>query len=133
MIVSGRGDSRSHYTAAQIRVAGSRSMPIYAMEFSVVSPRLTPEEISGPRLLSEMLRKRVAAPPQAAALGRYAERGDLDCDRIAQSIRSWRLPNEYSRGWKVQKRGRFSQPLVLVLLLGCTGNSGTTHPLNDLQ
>lgn len=57
VIVSDGGDNRSHYTAAQIEsLVREADVQVYAMgvfepEFSI---GLSPEEISGPRLLSEI-------------------------------------------------------------------------------
>ena len=57
VVVSDGGDNRSHYTAAQIEsLVREADVQIYAMGVfePVFSSALTPEEISGPRLLSEI-------------------------------------------------------------------------------
>ena len=57
VIVSDGGDNRSHYTAGQIEsLVREADVQIYAMGVfePVMSFVLTPEEISGPRLLSEI-------------------------------------------------------------------------------
>jgi Ca-activated chloride channel family protein len=57
VIVSDGGDNRSHYTASQIEsLVREADVQIYAMGVfePVFSFGLTPEEISGPRLLSEI-------------------------------------------------------------------------------
>jgi len=57
VVVSDGGDNRSHYTAAQIEsLVRAADVQIYAMGVfePVFSSALTPEEISGPRLLSEI-------------------------------------------------------------------------------
>jgi Ca-activated chloride channel family protein len=57
VVISDGGDNRSHYTAAQIEsLVREADVQIYAMGVfePVFSSALTPEEISGPRLLSEI-------------------------------------------------------------------------------
>jgi Ca-activated chloride channel family protein len=57
VIVSDGGDNQSHYTAAQIEsLVREADVQIYAVGVfePVLSLGLTPEEISGPRLLSEI-------------------------------------------------------------------------------
>lgn len=57
VIVSDGGDNRSHYTSAQIEsLVREADVQIYAMGVfePILSVGLTPEEVSGPRLLSEI-------------------------------------------------------------------------------
>jgi len=55
VIVSDGGDNHSQYTAAQIEsLVREADVQVYAMGVFEPSIRLTPEEISGPRLLSEI-------------------------------------------------------------------------------
>ena len=97
VIVSDGGDNHSHYTAAQIEsLVREADVQVYAMGVfePVFSFGLTPEEISGPRLLSEIAAQTGGRAFAAAVTERYAERRNPDCGRIAQSVRSWLLPEE---------------------------------------
>jgi Ca-activated chloride channel homolog len=93
VIVSDGGDNRSHYTAAQIEsLVREADVQIYAM--GVFDPDFTiglsPEEISGPRLLSE-----IAAQTGGRAFA-AAVPGDLPsvANRIAVELR-----NQYVLGY----------------------------------
>src|SRR5260370_32970811 len=60
VIVSDRGDNHSHYTAAEIEsLVRQADVQVYAMGVfePVLAFGLTPEEISGPRLLSEIAKQ----------------------------------------------------------------------------
>ena len=114
VIVSDGGDNRSHYTAAQIEsVVREADVQIYAMGVfePVMSFGLTPEEISGPRLLSE-ISAQTGGRAFAAALP-----GDLPsvANRIAIELRNQYVlgyyPKNKSRDGKYRKvRVQVSQP-----------------------
>ena len=100
VIVSDGGDNRSHYTAAQIEsLVREADVQIYAMGVfePVFSFRLTPEEISGPRLLSE-----IAAQTGGRAFAAGLP-GDLPsvANRIAVELR-----NQYVLGYYPKNRAR---------------------------
>jgi Ca-activated chloride channel family protein len=100
VIVSDGGDNRSHYTAAQIEsLVREADVQIYAMGVfePVVSFGLTPEEISGPRLLSE-ISTQTGGRAFAAALP-----GDLPgvANRIAVELR-----NQYVLGYYPKNKTR---------------------------
>jgi Ca-activated chloride channel family protein len=93
VVVSDGGDNRSHYTAAQIEsLVREADVQIYAMGVfePVFSLGLTPEEISGPRLLSE-----IAAQTGGRAFA-AAVPGDMPsvATRIAVELR-----NQYVLGY----------------------------------
>jgi Ca-activated chloride channel family protein len=114
VIVSDGGDNRSHYTAAQIEsLVREADVQIYAMGVfePVVSFGLTPEEISGPRLLSE-ISAQTGGRAFAAALP-----GDLPgvANRIAVELRNQYVlgyyPKNKTRDGKYRKvRVQVSQP-----------------------
>jgi len=99
VIVSDGGDNHSHYTAAQIEsLVREADVQIYAMGvFERVSFALTPEEISGPRLLSEIA-DQTGGRAFAAALP-----GDLPsvANRIAVELR-----NQYVLGYYPKNKAR---------------------------
>jgi Ca-activated chloride channel family protein len=99
VIVSDGGDNRSHYTAAQIEsLVREADVQIYAMGvFEPVSFGLTPEEISGPRLLSE-----IAAQTGGRAFA-AAVAGDMPsvATRIAIELR-----NQYVLGYYPKNKAR---------------------------
>jgi Ca-activated chloride channel family protein len=114
VIVSDGGDNRSHYTAAQIEsLVREADVQIYAMGVfePVFSFGLTPEEISGPRLLSE-ISAQTGGRAFAAALP-----GDLPgvANRIAVELRNQYVlgyyPKNKTRDGKYRKvRVQVSQP-----------------------
>lgn len=100
VVVSDGGDNRSHYTAAQIEsLVREADVQIYAM--GVFEPSmsfgLTPEEISGPRLLSE-ISAQTGGRAFAAALP-----NDLPsvANRIAIELR-----NQYVLGYYPRNKAR---------------------------
>jgi Ca-activated chloride channel homolog len=100
VIVSDGGDNRSHYTAAQIEsLVREADVQIYAM--GVFEPvfffGLTPEEVSGPRLLSE-----IAAQTGGRAFA-AAVAGDMPsvATRIAIELR-----NQYVLGYYPKNKAR---------------------------
>ena len=100
VVVSDGGDNRSHYTAAQIEsLVREADVQIYAMGVfeSVFSLGLTPEEISGPRLLSE-----IAAQTGGRAFA-AAVPGDMPsvATRIAVELR-----NQYVLGYYPKNKAR---------------------------
>ena len=100
VIVSDGGDNRSHYTAAQIEsLVREADVQIYAMGVfePVFSFGLTPEEISGPRLLSE-----IAAQTGGRAFA-AAVAGDMPsfATRIAIELR-----NQYVLGYYPKNKAR---------------------------
>jgi VWFA-related protein len=100
VIVSDGGDNRSHYTPAQIEsLVRKADVQIYAMGVFEpgISFGLTPEEISGPRLLSE-ISAQTGGRAFAAALS-----GDLPsvANRIAVELR-----NQYVLGYYPKNKAR---------------------------
>ena len=99
VIVSDGGDNRSHYTAAQIEsLVREANVQIYAMGvFDPVLSSLTPEEISGPHLLSEIATQ-TGGRAYAAAVP-----GDLPsvATRIAVELR-----NQYVLGYYPKNKAR---------------------------
>jgi Ca-activated chloride channel family protein len=100
VIVSDGGDNRSHYTGAQIEsLVREADVQIYAMGVfePVFSLALTPEEISGPRLLSE-----IAAQTGGRAFA-AAVPGDMPsvATRIAIELR-----NQYVLGYYPRNKTR---------------------------
>jgi Ca-activated chloride channel homolog len=100
VVVSDGGDNRSHYTAAQIEsLVREADVQIYAMGVfePVFSLGLSPEEISGPRLLSE-ISAQTGGRAFAAALP-----GDLPsvANRIAVELR-----NQYVLGYYPKNKSR---------------------------
>jgi len=100
VIVSDGGDNRSHYTAAQIEsLVREADVQIYAMGVfePVITSLLTPEEISGPRLLSEIT-SQTGGRAFAAAVP-----GDLPsvANRIAIELR-----NQYVLGYYPKNKAR---------------------------
>ena len=100
VIVSDGGDNRSHYTAAQIEsLVREADVQIYAMGVfdPIFSLGLTPEEISGPRLLSE-----IAAQTGGRAFAAAAP-GDMPsvATRIAVELR-----NQYVLGYYSTNKAR---------------------------
>ena len=114
VIVSDGGDNRSHYTAAQIEaLVREADVQIYAMGVfePVFSLGLSPEEISGPRLLSE-----IAAQTGGRAFA-AAVPGDLPsvATRIAVELRNQYVlgyyPTDKARDGKYRKvEVKVSQP-----------------------
>ena len=100
VVVSDGGDNRSHYTAAQIEsLVREADVQIYAMGVfePVFSSALTPEEISGPRLLSEIATQ-TGGRAFAAAVP-----GDMPsvATRIAVDLR-----NQYVLGYYPKNKSR---------------------------
>ena len=100
VVVSDGGDNRSHYTAAQIEsLVRQADVQIYAMGVfdPVITSLLTPEEISGPRLLSEIA-SQTGGRAFAAAVP-----GDLPsvANRIAIELR-----NQYVLGYYPKNKAR---------------------------
>jgi Ca-activated chloride channel homolog len=100
VVVSDGGDNRSHYTAAQIEsLVREADVQIYAMGVfePVFAFGLTPEEISGPRLLSEIATQ-TGGRAFAAAVS-----GDLPsvASRIAVELR-----NQYVLGYYPMNKAR---------------------------
>lgn len=100
VIVSDGGDNRSHYTAAQIEsLVREADVQVYAMGVfePALSFGLTAEEISGPRLLSE-----IAAQTGGRAFA-AAVPGDLPsvANRIAVELR-----NQYVLGYYPRNKSR---------------------------
>jgi Ca-activated chloride channel family protein len=100
VIISDGGDNRSHYTSAQIEsLVRKADVQIYAMGVfePVLSFGRTPEEISGPRLLSE-ISSQTGGRAFAAALP-----GDLPsvANRIAVELR-----NQYVLGYYSKNKAR---------------------------
>jgi VWFA-related protein len=102
VVVSDGGDNRSHYTASQIEsLVREADVQIYAMGvFERGFAGLTPEEISGPRLLSE-ISTQTGGRAFAAALP-----GDLPsvANRIAVELR-----NQYVLGYYPKNKSRDSK------------------------
>jgi Ca-activated chloride channel family protein len=100
VIVSDGGDNRSHYTAAQIEsLVREADVQIYAMGVfePVFSFGLTPEEISGPRLLSEIAAQTGGRAFAAAVAG--------DMPSIATRI-AIELRNQYVLGYYPKNKAR---------------------------
>ena len=100
VIVSDGGDNHSHYTAAEIEsLVREADVQVYAMGVfdPVFSLGLTPEEISGPRLLSEIATQ-TGGRAYAAAVS-----SDLPAvtSRIAVELR-----NQYVLGYYSTNRAR---------------------------
>ena len=100
VVISDGGDNRSHYTAAQIEsLVREADVQIYAM--GVFEPtfsfRLAPEEISGPRLLSE-----IAAQTGGRA---FAASTSGDMPSIATRI-AVELRNQYVLGYYPTNKAR---------------------------
>jgi Ca-activated chloride channel family protein len=100
VIVSDGGDNRSHYTAAQIEaLVREADVQVYAMGVfePVFSLGLTPEEISGPRLLSEI----------AAQTGGRAFAAALPDDLPSVATRiAVELRNQYVLGYYPKNKAR---------------------------
>ena len=100
VIVSDGGDNRSHYTAAQIEsLVREADVQIYAMGVfePVFSFGLTPEEISGPRLLSEIATQTGGRAFAAAVPG--------DMPSVANRI-AVELRNQYVLGYYPRNKAR---------------------------
>jgi Ca-activated chloride channel homolog len=100
VIVSDGGDNRSHYTAAQIEsLVREADVQIYAMGVfePIFSFGLTPEEISGPRLLSEIAAQTGGRAFAAAAPG--------DMPSVATRI-AIELRNQYVLGYYSTNKAR---------------------------
>ena len=100
VIVSDGGDNRSHYTAAQIEsLVREANVQIYAMGVfdPLFSVGLTPEEISGPHLLSE-----IAAQTGGRA---YAAALPSDLPSVATRI-AVELRNQYVLGYYPKNKSR---------------------------
>jgi Ca-activated chloride channel family protein len=100
VIVSDGGDNRSHYTAAQIEsLVREADVQIYAMGVfePVFSFGSTPEEISGPRLLSEIAAQTGGRAFAAAVAG--------DMPSIATRI-AIELRNQYVLGYYPKNKAR---------------------------
>jgi Ca-activated chloride channel homolog len=100
VVVSDGGDNRSHYTAAQIEsLVREADVQIYAMGVfdPVFSSALTPEEISGPRLLSE-----IATQTGGRA---FAASSPADMPSVATRI-AVELRNQYVLGYYPKNKAR---------------------------
>jgi len=100
VIVSDGGDNRSHYTAAQIEtLVREADVQIYAMGVfdPVITSLLTPEEISGPRLLSEIASQTGGRAFAAAVPG--------DMPSVANRI-AIELRNQYVLGYYPKNKTR---------------------------
>ncbi len=100
VIVSDGGDNQSHYTPAEIEaLVREADVQIYAMGVfePVFSFRLTPEEISGPRLLSEIAEQTGGRAFAAAAPG--------DMTSVATRI-GVELRNQYVLGYYPRNKAR---------------------------
>ena len=100
MIISDGGDNHSHYTAAEIEsLVREADVQIYAMGVfdPVFSLGLTPEEISGPRLLSE-----IATQTGGRA---YAPAVPSDLPAVTARI-AVELRNQYVLGYYSKNRAR---------------------------
>ena len=100
VVVSDGGDNRSHYTAAQIEsLVREADVQIYAMGVfePVFSSALTPEEISGPRLLSEIAMQTGGRAFAAAVPG--------DMPSVATRI-AVELRNQYVLGYYPKNKSR---------------------------
>ena len=100
VVVSDGGDNRSHYTAAQIEsLVREADVQIYAMGVfePVFSSALTPEEISGPRLLSEIATQTGGRAFAAAVPG--------DMPSVATRI-AVELRNQYVLGYYPKNKSR---------------------------
>ena len=100
VIVSDGGDNRSHYTAAQIEsLVREADVQVYAMGVfdPVFSLGLTPEEISGPRLLSEIATQTGGRAFAAAVSG--------DMPSVATRI-AIELRNQYVLGYYPKNKAR---------------------------
>ena len=100
VIVSDGGDNHSHYTAAEIEsLVREADVQVYAMGVfdPVFSLGLTPEEISGPRLLSEI----------ATQTGGRAYAAAVSSDLPAVTARiAVELRNQYVLGYYSKNRAR---------------------------
>jgi Ca-activated chloride channel family protein len=100
VIVSDGGDNRSHYTAAQIEsLVRAADVQIYAMGVfdPVFTSALTPEEISGPRLLSEIATQTGGRAFAASSPG--------DMPSVATRI-AVELRNQYVLGYYPKNKAR---------------------------
>ena len=100
VIISDGGDNRSHYTAAQIEaLVRQADVQIYAMGVfePVFSFQQAPEEISGPRLLSEIASQTGGRAFAAAASG--------DMPSVATRI-AVELRNQYVLGYYPKNKAR---------------------------
>ncbi len=124
VMISDGGDNRSHYTAAQIEsLVREADVQIYAMGVfePVLSFGLTPEEISGPRLLSE-----IATQTGGRAFAATAS-GDMPsvATRIAVELR-----NQYVLGYYTKNKtrdGKYRKVEVKVLEPPGLGSSLKVH------
>jgi Ca-activated chloride channel family protein len=100
VIVSDGGDNRSHYTGAQIEsLVREADVQVYAMGVfePILSFGLSPEEISGPRLLSEIATQTGGRAFAAAAPG--------DMPSVATRI-AVELRNQYVLGYYPTNKAR---------------------------
>jgi len=100
VIVSDGGDNSSHYTAAQIEsLVREADVQIYAMGVfePTITSLLTPEEISGPRLLSEIASQTGGRAFAAAVPG--------DMPSVANRI-AIELRNQYVLGYYPKNKAR---------------------------
>lgn len=100
VVVSDGGDNRSHYTAAQIEsLVREADVQVYAMGVfePVFTSALTPEEISGPRLLSEIATQTGGRAFAAAVPG--------DMPSVATRI-AVELRNQYVLGYYPKNKAR---------------------------
>jgi Ca-activated chloride channel family protein len=100
VVVSDGGDNRSHYTSAQIEsLVRQADVQIYAMGVfePVFTSALTPEEISGPRLLSEIATQTGGRAFAAAVPG--------DMPSVATRI-AVELRNQYVLGYYPKNKAR---------------------------
>jgi VWFA-related protein len=100
VVVSDGGDNHSHYTAAQIEaLVREADVQIYAMGVyeRILFPGLTPEEISGPQLLSEI----------ATQTGGRAFNAQLTSDLPSVAARiALELRNQYVLGYYPKDQAR---------------------------
>jgi Ca-activated chloride channel family protein len=100
VVISDGGDNRSHYTAAQIEsLVREADVQIYVMGVfePVFTSALTPEEISGPRLLSE-----IATQTGGRA---FAASAPADMPSVATRI-AVELRNQYVLGYYPKNKAR---------------------------
>ncbi|HXW94008.1 MAG TPA: VWA domain-containing protein [Terriglobales bacterium] len=124
VVISDGGDNRSHYTAAQIEsLVREADVQIYAMGVfePVFALGLAPEEISGPRLLSEIATQTGGRAFAAAASG--------DMPSVATRI-AVELRNQYVLGYYPKNKtrdGKYRKVEVKVLEPAGLGSSLKVH------
>ena len=124
VIVSDGGDNRSHYTAAQIEsLVREANVQIYVMGVfdPLFSVGLTPEEISGPRLLSE-----IAAQTGGRA---YAAALPSDLPSVATRI-AVELRNQYVLGYYPKNKARDGKYRIVDVQVAQPPNLGSPLKLH---